>query len=452
MTLCDYVAQNNDMALSDALRTIFPFFGNQAGPSINEGLQGDNVPRNVRSVRASNFDSAMQVSTWWACTRLLTEIFAAIPLDCYERQKNKKVKTDGYSLWRLISFFPNQYQTRIEFFECLMLNLVTGGNWYVKIQRANNNPNGRIIGLLPLMNSRVKVHLIKNRLVYEYTAPDGTTAFWPHEKIWHVKIFGNGVTGLSPLQHGAASVGIAIDSRDRAQQLAASGGKTNGILMIDKELQPEQRATIRRNFAGLVEGSEDDLWILEHNMKFERTALSPGDAQLLESWKFSVEEICRFFGIPSILVNDTSASTTWGSGIYQIVQGFYKLTLRPYSTRIQSSLLRWLVPQRDWGRIEFVHNFDALLEMDLKSRFEAFNKAINSGLLSPNEAREEERRPPKPGGNEIYLNGSLRPARLAAKAATPNTAGGRRAGDTPPPAPDDNEPEPEPEGDNNEDD
>lgn len=421
------------MNLLDSVRSIWPFFGNQSGPVVNEGLQGESLPQRPSAVRVASFDTAMQVSTWWACCRLLVETIAAMPLDCYKTVDGKKEKTEGHNLWRVLNFTPNAYQTTTEFFECLCLNLVAGGNWYCLIQYANNDPTKRVVGLIPLMNTRVKVHLIKGALVYEYTAPDGTTVMYPQKRIWHVKIFGNGVTGLSPLQNGAATLGIAAESRDRASTLASSGGKTNGILMIDRILEPEQRAQIRKNFAGLTEGAaEDDLWILESNMKFERTSLSPGDAQLLESWKFSVEEICRFFGIPSILVNDTTASTAWGSGIQQIVQGFYKLTLNPYLIRIQTSIQRWLLPPREWGNVEFVFDFDALLKLDMLARFQAFSTAINSGQVTSNEVRAIERRPPKPGGDELFINGSLRPVKLAAKDDKPNTAGGRRVTDNPP--------------------
>ena len=175
---------------------------------------------------------------------------------------------------------------------------------------------------------------------------------------------------------------------------------------------------MRSNFAALTEGSQDQLFVLEADMKFERTALSPQDMQLLETRKFQTEDIARFMGVPSVLINDTSGTTAWGSGIQQIMEGFYKLNLRPYLERLESSMKKHLIPMSDWGRVEFEFDFDALLRADAKTRAEAQRASINAGVLTPNEARKQEGRAPKDGGDEIYLNGSLVPA--GQQRGTPN--------------------------------
>jgi HK97 family phage portal protein len=180
--------------------------------------------------------------------------------------------------------------------------------------------------------------------------------------------------------------------------------------MVDKLLTKEQREKVRENFADLTEGRTDQLFVLEADMRFERTSLSPQDMQLLETRRFQTEDICRFMGVPSVLVNDHSGTTAWGSGIYQIVQGFYKLGMRPLLERFETSIKRHLMPRGDWATIDFKFDFDDLLRPDRETRMDANNKAINSGQLTPDEARNEEGRGPMPGGNAIYLNGTLVPA------------------------------------------
>ena len=129
--------------------------------------------------------------------------------------------------------------------------------------------------------------------------------------------------------------------------------------------------------------------------------------QLIENRRFQVEDIARFIGVPSVLINDTSATTTWGSGIEQITQGFYKLNLRPYLERFESSIMRWLMPESDWGNISIEFDFDALLRADKATRLDAASKGVNAGIIKPDEARADEGLPPADGGNTIYLNGSL---------------------------------------------
>ncbi len=353
------------------------------------------------------FDTAMTVSAFWAAARLLSEAVGALPLRCYRLQGETARPDVDYALWRVLNFQPNRYQTRIEFFETLMLNLATTGNSYHAIQRGQD---GRVVGLLPLMSAQVEVDLLQDGTVtYRHFGPNGDVRVYAEGSIWHIRLFGNGLVGLSPLGHARQSLGIAIAADNRMSKLAANGGKTSGVLMIDKLLTPEQREAIRREFDTITRGPDDQLMVLEAAMKYQQTSLNPADVQLLESRKFQVEDIARFMGVPSVLINDTSGSTTWGSGIEQLVEGFYKLNLRPYLERIEASLQRHLMPREDWGGYSIEFDFDALLRTDLASRMDAYQKAINAGHMTPNETRAEEGRPALPGGDRLLVNGTMVP-------------------------------------------
>ena len=130
---------------------------------------------------------------------------------------------------------------------------------------------------------------------------------------------------------------------------------------------------------------------------------------MLESRKFNVEDIARFMGVPSVLINDTSASTTWGSGIKEINTGFYKLTIRPYLERIEASIKRHLMTPQMWPYNDIEFNFSALLRATYEERVQARATAINSGQMTPNEARNEEGREDLEGGDQLLVNGSLIP-------------------------------------------
>lgn len=380
----------------------------RGGDSVNEGIQSP-MPSKVTEVR--DFDTAMTQSAFWACVRLLTETVSAMPIVCYERDIEsgvKKVTTDN-DLWRLLNYQPNQYQTKTEFFESLMLNLTVWGNSYIVIERIGGK--GRIASLQVYPSSQVEPELLPDgSLVYKYSTPNGDIKVFSQSSVWHIKLFGNGLVGLSPLGYAGNTLGLSKNLSDRQNKLASNGGKTNGILTVDQALKPEQKEAVRKSFAGLQEGNNDQLFVLEAGFNYQQASLSPSDMQLLESRRFSIEDIARFMGVPSVLINDTAASTTWGSGIEQINQGFYKLNLKPYLERIESSIKRHLMQRKDWENIDIEFNFDSLLRADKVTRLEAQSKAVNAGILTPNEARAEEGMKPQEGGDKIYLNGSLVPA------------------------------------------
>lgn len=388
-------------------RRTLQFFG-LLGVQKRDGLQFG-VPLGYSQAAAApvTFETAMTVSAFWASVRLLSEAVGAMPLKCYRRSGEAWVEDRTNTLWRTLAYQPNRYQTRTEFFETLMLNLCVTGNSYSAIQR---DERGEVVSLLPLMSAQMEVDLQKDgEIIYRYYDQQGNVRVYAQQSIWHLRLFGNGVIGLSPLGHARQSLGIAIAADNRMSKLAANGGKTSGVLMIDKVLKPEQREAIRNEFGRITQGSDDQLFVLEADMKYQQTSLSPADIQLLENRRFQVEDVARFMGVPSVLINDTSGSTTWGSGIEQLVDGFYKLNLRPYLERIESSLKRHLMPNTQWDDVDIEFDFDALLRADLGKRVEAYQKGINAGLYAPNEARAVEGLPPKEGGDRLLVNGTMVP-------------------------------------------
>ena len=85
--------------------------------------------------------------------------------------------------------------------------------------------------------------------------------------------------------------------------------------------------------------------LLVNGGKLEPVSMTAEDAQLLETRKFQVIEIARAFGVPPHMIGETSASTSWGSGIEQMSIGFVRYTLTPHLRRIEQELNRKLWPR-----------------------------------------------------------------------------------------------------------
>jgi HK97 family phage portal protein len=138
--------------------------------------------------------------------------------------------------------------------------------------------------------------------------------------------------------------------------------------------------------------------------------MSPADIQLLESRKFAVQDIARWFGVPSILINDTAESTSLGSSTEQIIDGFHRLKLRPQLGRIEQAISKRVLTakQRSQG-YEAEFNLDALLRASLKDRMEIYAKAVQNGLKTRNECRARENDSPIPGGDFLTAQTNLAP-------------------------------------------
>jgi len=154
--------------------------------------------------------------------------------------------------------------------------------------------------------------------------------------------------------------------------------------------------------------------VLEAGMDYTQVSMSPQDIELLDSRRFQIEDIGRFFGVPSILLNQTFGQSSLGSNVYEILSAFYKLNLRPYLEKFEASVPRWLMEPGDAAKYECEFDFDAaLLRADLLTRMQANREAINSGQCTPNEARISEGKPALAGGDQLLIQGAMIPIQQA---------------------------------------
>src|SRR5690606_14475711 len=98
-----------------------------------------------------------------------------------------------------------------------------------------------------------------------------------------------------------------------------------------------------------------------------------------------------------------------GSNVYEIFQAYYKLNLRPYLEKIESSDQRWLIDPSERGIIEAEFDFDALLSADRKTRIETNARAIQTGQLTPAESRRDEGREYIEGSDKLLIQGATVP-------------------------------------------
>lgn len=391
------------------IRSIISYFTG-SGTRRGRGVQ-ELVPHSGRmTTKTVNDDTALQISCAFACIRRTAETMASLPIQFFSIQRNasgritrKHVITD-HPLYRLLRWKPNRYQTRSEFFETLYYQLAFRGNAYSLIER---NGKGQIISLLPLMTSQVETVLNDDgSIIHRYHA-DGRILSYSENNIWHVKLFGNGIIGLSPLDQARNSLGISLGAEESVNRLSNSGFKQGGILSIDKILNSDQRRRFKEDFNDITSGKEEALRVLEAGMKFTPTSMLPKDVQLLESRKFQLEDICRFFDVPPVLIHDMSSSTVWGSGITEIVRGWYKLGLSPYRTRLKDSIQAHLLSISERETVEPDFDIDELLRGGEKERYEGYQVAIRSGVLTPNECREQEGLPPDQAGDKLFIDQQL---------------------------------------------
>lgn len=347
-------------------------------------------------------DAALQISAVFACVELLAQTISTLPLYVYKEMGNGGRTPDKGRLWMLLHERPNAWMTPSEFLSAMVVNRMLRGNAYAQIIR---DSEGDPIALVPLSPDQIEVSVTAGGEVYTYYQ-DGVISVIAPENIIHWKGLGNGYIGLSKLEYMRATADEAISAQDNASRLYGSYSKPSGVLQTDSALNDEQLSAVFERFKGMSRGGAG-LYVVDRGLKYQQLSLTPADAQLLQTRQFSVEEICRWFGVPGVLVGST-ATTTWGSGIQQIVEGFHKFTIGPLCKQLEQALSRRLVGVTDMDTtIEF--KLDGFLRTTPEARASFYSTMAQNGAMTRNEIRRLENLPPVKGGDALTAQSNLVP-------------------------------------------
>lgn len=347
-------------------------------------------------------DAALQISAVFACVELLAQTISTLPLYVYKDMSNGGRTPDKGRLWMLLHERPNAWMTPCEFLSAMVVNRMLRGNAYAQIIR---DSEGDPIALVPLSPDQMEVSVTAGGEVYTYYQ-DGVISVIAPENIIHWKGLGNGYIGLSKLEYMRATADEAISAQDNASRLYGSYSKPSGVLQTDSALNDEQLSAVFERFKGMSRAGAG-LYVVDRGLKYQQLSLTPADAQLLQTRQFSVEEICRWFGVPGVLVGST-ATTTWGSGIQQIVEGFHKFTIGPLCKQLEQALSRRLVDVVDTSTtIEF--KLDGFLRTTPEARASFYSTMAQNGAMTRNEIRRLENLPPVEGGDALTAQSNLVP-------------------------------------------
>ena len=365
----------------------------------------------VMSAAPTSPDAAMQVSTVYACVSLLARVISSLPLMVYETMPDGRRKLARDSrLWMVLHSRPNDVMTPRDFWSTMIMHWAMRGNAYAQIIR---DSSGDLISLWPLSPDQTEVFVDKNgQVAYKYQK-DGQTYILGVNDVFHIKDIGNGLIGLSKLSFMSSSVKEATDTQKFATENAENYGKPSGILTVDHILKKDkngvnERDRIRQSLYDFRTGGSSKIVVLEADMKFNPVTLTPEESQLIENRRFSVEEICRWFGVPPVLIG-ASGATTWGSGISEITSGFVKFTIGPMLVSIEQALRSRVFTLDERMTMQAEFSLDALMRGDITSRYQAYATAVQNGFKTRNEVRQLENDEPVEGGDMLTAQTNLAP-------------------------------------------
>lgn len=400
--------------------TFRSWFGRGGAISETVGEQGG-IPSGslVDGVSSVGFDGAMQISAVWACIELRANTIASLPFFAYDTKNGEKTLARNSRLYQLLHESPNSRMTPFEFWRTMMMNHDLRGNAYARLER---DGSGEALAAWPMPSDQVTAAVLNDgSMVYEYRIGQDVMVL-AAENVLHLKNLGNGTTGLDKLEFMRCTTDEMQKAQGMSAKMFGTNGKPTGVLMIDKVFNPEQRKSMLERFAGMAEGNTARLYLLEASMKYEQLSMSPEQIQLLETRQYGVEEVCRWFAVPPVLIHHANV-TTWGSGIDAILDGWYKLVIRPMLVNIEQATRKRVMTakQRSTQAVEI--SFDGLLRGSLKDRMAIYAQAVQNGIYDRSECRQFENMPKRKDADVLTAQSNLLPLAMLGSATASGGTG-----------------------------
>ncbi len=182
--------------------------------------------------------------------------------------------------------------------------------------------------------------------------------------------------------------------------------RPSGVLSTDQMLNADQMNQLRTAWEAQSTGmNTGQVPILGMGMKWNQMSMTSQDAQVVQAFQMTVEDVARAFRVPLPLVGDYRHATY--NNVEQLISSWLSTGLGFVLEHIELAFDDYFSLARTEHTEFYV---DQLLRTDFSSRVDGYTKAIQQGLMTPNEARAKMGGlSPVDKGDVVYAQSQMQP-------------------------------------------
>ena len=356
--------------------------------------------RSNHAGQAVTTDTTLGLSTAWRCVWLRYGVLGSLPMGMFERLPDGgRIEAKDHWLHALINESPNADQGPAEFWGGMVASIDLYGNAYAEKVRSGS----RVVALQPLDSELTEPYRAPGLgRRFRTSDPKASARDLAEEDVLHLRGYTlGGDVGLSAITYGRQTLGLAMAADQTAAKTVSRGLQLAGFVEMatGTKLTTEQRNDLVALFAKFAgSANSGKVMPLDPGMTFKQFTMLPKDAQLFESRTFSVEEVCRWFATPPILIGHASnGQTMFGTGVGQILLGWLTLDANPFLKKIEQAVWKQMLSPAEKRRFFAEYNREAILEADIVAKGEHLVRMAQNGFMSRNEGRRKLNLAPKPG-------------------------------------------------------
>jgi len=341
---------------------------------------------------------ALQIPAAFACIRLIASGVAALDLKLMSAGRNGEAPrvVTGTPEHRVLTKQPNAWQSPFEFREMLTAHAVLEGNGFALIHRVG----GRVDELIPIVPSIATVkQLPDHSRQYVVQFANGTRAILDQTQIFHLPgLSWDGIRGLNMVGAGREALGLAAAAEGTQARSFANGARMPGYWTTEQPLDEVQANKLRDSLVNATTGANQfKSPLLDLGIQYKLVGQTFDDAQLVETRKHQILEVCAIFGVAPAVLGLSDQTQAFAS--VEAMQRWHLITtLTPWLKRWKARLDISVLDASGPLSVEF--DTRDLTKATLRERTASYRALVELGIMTRNEAREMEGLPPLPGLDE----------------------------------------------------
>ena len=344
---------------------------NEVLADVAEGL--------IQSSSTVTRQQAMSIPVVTKSVAWIAGAIAALPIKMYHKTDSGYQEVyDDYRL-PLLNDYSGNGMIANDLKRQILVDLLLDGNGYAYISKKGNK-----ITKLSYVPTR--------RLTY-------TESVDTIDKVVNIWVDGRPVQDYNVFRlvnnskNGISGVGFVSDCQDllstvlsslQYENSSISSGVRRGFLKSKSKLDQDKMNELRRAWKKLTTPNQSDVLVLNAGIEFEDASSTATESQLSQNKVINMHQILAYFGLPTNFFEGVNSDAYLTA---------VRIAVLPIVKQLTNALNNYLLLESEKSNMKFEIDTSDLLRINANERFDAYQKGLQSGILTIDEVRRMENLP-----------------------------------------------------------